>query len=181
MAHMSIAQSYFPKFSTLKQYRQTFSSHLQNIFSKILIQRQIINAWLNLLRYILCLFDESLCRLILEAKPIRKNQFSMRLDKTLKLLLNLLRKTIFGEQLQKLTFSDEIFAYIQSADEFALAIDLRVGGPPTIVAQPVPHILVLEYIVVVELYILCPEQVEQGFSEPAFWFLGGPLDKDDDW
>jgi hypothetical protein len=105
----------------------------------------------------------------------------MSIDKTLKLFLNLLRQTIFGEELQKLTLSDQIFAHIQSTYQFALTIHLWVGGPSTEVTQPISHVLILKNVVVGKLYVLRSEQVEQGFGEATLWLVGRALDEDDDW
>ncbi len=105
----------------------------------------------------------------------------MSIDKTLKLFLNFLRQTIFGEELQKLTLSDQIFAHIQSTYQFALTIHLWVGGPSTEVTQPISHVLILKNVVVGKLYVLRSEQVEQGFGEATLWLVGRALDEDDDW
>ena len=105
----------------------------------------------------------------------------MPIHKALKLLLNPLGQTIFREKLQKLSLGYQFFTDIKSAYEFSLAVYLWVGRPPTVVAQPIPHILIFKNVVVGKLYILRPQQVEECLGEAALWLIGCALDEDDDW
>lgn len=62
-----------------------------------------------------------------------------------------------------------------------MSVDLRVGGPSTIVSEPVSHVFVFDDVVKVVFYLLVFQDAEHGFGKAALGVLGGPLDEDYDW
>lgn len=57
---------------------------------------------------------------------------------------------------------------------------MRIGGPATVISEPVSHVLISDDVVVGEGDILVLQQLEEGFGEAAFGTFCSALDEDDD-
>ena len=103
----------------------------------------------------------------------------MFFDQRLEFFLSAGYSAAFRKKGQELSFGDQFFADVEAPNEFSLAVDLWIGGPSTVVSEPIPHILIFDDIVESKLYLVVLEYFQHGFRESAFGLTGSSFDEDD--
>ena len=152
----------------------------QNMVLQIFIQRKIYDSDIFLFKVLTHLFHKKFVFFVLKAEAVSQNQKWVFLQQNSILLSSPSDSTAFGKQRNKLSFGHQIFTDIKSSNELPLTINLGVCGPSTVISNPVPHVLILNNIVVGELNLVFLQYFEHSLCKSAFWVLGRTLYKNYD-